>query len=67
MRHVNDVHQDIGFTYLVQGAFKGLYKLCRQLSDKSYRVAQKEGYIAYYDLSDGGVEGGEEFVLGEYV
>ena len=67
MRYVYDMYQYIGFAHLVKGAFKGLYKLRREFSDKSYGIAQKERYIAYYDLSDGGVEGGEKLVLGKYV
>ena len=64
---VDHVHQKIGFTHLVERAFEGLYELGGQLADESNRVAQKEGQIANHDLSDRGVQGGKELVLGKHI
>ena len=65
MRDVDNMQQQVGLACLVEGAFERVYQVGRQLADKSYCVGKEERQIFHHDLSYGGVESGEEFVLGK--
>ena len=61
------VVQDGDIMHFIKCAFKGLYQLCRKFSDESYRITQKERNIFNDYFPDGGVQCGEQLVLGENV
>ena len=67
MGDVDDMYEDVGFPYFVKCTFESFDELGGQFADESDSVAKKEGNVLNDDLPDGGIEGGEEFVFGEYV
>ena len=67
MRDVDDVHEDVGFSHFVERTLESFDELGGKFADESDRVAQQEWNVLDDYLSDGGVEGCEEFVFGENV
>ncbi len=63
MGDIHHMHQQIGLTNLIEGALKGLHKICRQLSDKAYGIGQQKRKIAYNHLAHRRIKRGKEFVL----
>ena len=59
------MEQQIGKGQLLQGGFKGLHQVVRQLADKSHRVRQQHGAgVGYLQGAGGGVQGVEQAVIG---
>ena len=67
MRDVDDVYEYVGFPHFVEGTLECFDELGGKFADESDRVAQQEWNVLDDYLSDGGVEGCEEFVFGENV
>ena len=67
MGDVYDVQQQVCLACLVEGRFEGIDKVCGQFSDESYGISEQEGKVFYHHLADGGVEGGEQLVLGKHL
>ena len=63
MADVNNMEQEVGLSDFVERRFEGVDKVCWQLADEADGVAEQEGKVVDDDLSDGGVERGEEFVF----
>jgi len=65
---VDDVYQKIGDDGFLEGGFERLDEPVRETADEADGVGDEELVIAgEKELAGGGVEGGEEFVLGENV
>ena len=62
--HVRHVEDDVAVACLLQSALKGLDQVVRQLSDKAYRICQKN-ILAAGKLKHpgGGIQSGEQLVL----
>ena len=66
MRNIDDMHQQVRFTHLIQSRFKRFDQFGRQLTDKADRVGQQERQIVDNHLSDSRIECREQFVLGKH-
>ena len=67
MGDVNDVHKDVGLPHFVEGTLESFDELGGEFADESNRVAQQERNVLDHYLSNGCIEGCEEFVFGENV
>ena len=65
--NVDDVEEDVRFANLVEGGLEGFHEVVGELTDEPYGIGQEEGdaFVSYF--AHGGIEGGEELVLGEDV
>ena len=67
MGDVDDMDEEVGLDDLVEGRLERLDEAVGQLADETHGVGEKEREVVDDHLADGGVEGCEEFVLGEDV
>ena len=66
MRDIDDMHQQVRLTHLIQSRFKRFDQLGRQLADKADRVGQQERQVVDNHLADGRVERRKQFVFGKH-
>lgn len=65
---VEDVYQEIRYNGFLERGFEGFDEAVREAADEAHGVGNEEFLVAAQEeLAGGGVEGGEEFVLGEDV
>ncbi|MCY1538776.1 hypothetical protein D9M68_743340 [compost metagenome] len=67
MRNIHDMQQDVCLSHLIQCRFEAFYKVMRQLTDKSNRIAQEERRLLKHYFTGSGFQRCKQLIFCKYI